>query len=71
MEWEHNEFVISDAFDKVDLDTVCELFTDTYWAANRSRHAIEESIRNSIVFGMYTDGQMVGFARVTTDRAEH
>lgn len=42
---------------------------DAYWAANRSRHAIEKSIQHSIVFGMYTDGKMVAFARVTTDRA--
>jgi GNAT superfamily N-acetyltransferase len=69
MEWTRGSFTVSDDFQKVDLDTVCVLLADTYWAATRPRHAIEESIKNSIVFGMYTDEKMIGFARVTTDRA--
>ena len=69
MEWTKGIYVVSDDSHKIDLDTVCKLLADTYWAESRPRHAIEESIANSIVFGMYTDGQMIGFARVTTDRA--
>ena len=69
VEWTRARYIISDDCQKIDLDKVCELLADTYWAESRPRHAIEESIKNSIVFGMYTDGKMVGFARVTTDRA--
>lgn len=69
VQWTRNQFTVSDALDKVDLDTLGDFLADAYWAANRSRHAIEKSIQHSIVFGMYTDGKMVGFARVTTDRA--
>lgn len=69
MEWNRNPFMISDALTKIDVDAVCSWLAESYWAANRSRQAIEESLRYSIVFGMYTDGKMVGFARVTTDQA--
>lgn len=64
-----DHFVVSDHRQKVDLDKVCELLADTYWAAGRPRHVIEESIKNSIVFGLYKKGEMVGFARVITDGA--
>lgn len=69
MEWTRGSYIVSDDFQKVDLDTVCKLLEDTYWAESRPRYAIAESIKNSIVFGLYTGEKMVGFARVTTDRA--
>ena len=37
-----DHFVVSDHRQKVDLDKVCELLADTYWAAGRPRHVIEE-----------------------------
>lgn len=69
MEWTRGHYIVSDDAQLIDVNTVCELLADTYWAGIRPRTSIEESIKNSIVFGMYKDGKMTGFARVTTDRA--
>ncbi|MEL7249476.1 MAG: GNAT family N-acetyltransferase [Bacteroidota bacterium] len=40
-----------------------------YWSKGRSKAAVERSIQHSICFGVYLDGQQLGFARVVTDRA--
>jgi GNAT superfamily N-acetyltransferase len=42
---------------------------ESYWAKGRPIEAVEKSIENSLNFGALVDGQLVGFARVVTDRA--
>jgi N-acetylglutamate synthase-like GNAT family acetyltransferase len=41
----------------------------SYWAHGRGRSVVERSIAGSLVFGAYTGGRQVGFARVVTDQA--
>lgn len=59
--------------DKNLLDIGCihaYLSESSYWAQGRSIEKIEQSIRNSLCFGMYNaEGQQVGFARIVTDFA--
>jgi GNAT superfamily N-acetyltransferase len=46
------------------------LSQEAYWALGRPYDVVAESIRNSLVLGLYTaDGQQVGFARFVTDYA--
>ncbi len=45
------------------------LSQESYWAKGRSREVVERSIEHSLCFGVYLDGQQVGFARVVTDYA--
>jgi GNAT superfamily N-acetyltransferase len=55
---------------RLDVDTVHRwLSTDAYWALGRPREVVETSIANSLCFGAYDDGALVGFARLVTDRA--
>lgn len=55
---------------RLDVDTVHTwLSTDAYWALGRPREVVETSISNSLCFGAYDDGELVGFARLVTDRA--
>jgi GNAT superfamily N-acetyltransferase len=42
---------------------------ESYWATGRPRAMIEQSIANSLVFGLYKGEQQVGFCRVVTDYA--
>lgn len=69
MEWTKDQFVLSDQKENLDIDTVCRLLSTTYWAADRARDTIEQSIESSISFGIYTEGRQIGFARVVTDKA--
>jgi len=45
------------------------LGTVSYWAQGRSRETVEQSIENSLCFGVYDAERQVGFARVVTDYA--
>jgi GNAT superfamily N-acetyltransferase len=55
----------------LDVDAVHRLLQGSYWAENRPKDAIQESIANSICFGVYLrcDRTQIGFARVVTDKA--
>jgi len=69
MQWIQGDYLISDDPAKLDLDRVCQLLADTYWAKTRARKTIATSIQNSIPFGVYHAGRQIGFARIITDRA--
>lgn len=61
---------ISDDVDRIDLDLVCAWLAKSYWASDRSAEAIERSIRNSRVYGVYTPaGAQIALTRATTDLA--
>jgi len=64
-----NGYLISDDKNLLDINRVCEMLSNTYWAKNRSREANKKSIENSLCFGVYKDNLQVGFARCVTDYA--
>lgn len=61
------EFLISDEKNLIQIERVCELLYNTYWANNRTRDTINASINNSMCFGIYKDNIQIGFARCVTD----
>jgi ribosomal protein S18 acetylase RimI-like enzyme len=61
-------YELSDDATRLDLERVCELLRDTYWAADRSREQIALSLRHSLCFGVFHCGRQVGLARVLTDQ---
>ena len=65
----YNGFVFSDDKNLLQIESVEKLLSTTYWAAKRSRSAIEKSINNSLCFGVYKDEKQIGFARCVTDYA--
>lgn len=69
MQWLRDEYVLSEDKARLDLNVICALLRDTYWAANRSREAIDKSIQHSVCFGLFHAGKQVGFARAVTDCA--
>ena len=71
MDFENADYVISTDPARLDLAFLCRSLNATYWAQDRPRQVIEESLRHSLCFGLYlkaTNAQ-VGFARVVTDQA--
>jgi GNAT superfamily N-acetyltransferase len=65
------EFVISTDDQRLDLDLVHGFLTQSYWARGIPREVVARSIKNSLCFGVYGDGQQVGFARVISDYATY
>ena len=61
--------LISDDKNLLQIDRICALLKTSYWAGERSRETIERSIEHSLCFGVYQDGEQVGFARCVTDYA--
>ena len=61
------EYLISDDKALVQIDRVCELLSDTYWAHSRTKETTQTVIDNSFCFGVYKDGVQVAFARCITD----
>ena len=53
MNFERENLLISTDPGLLDIDFVCRSLNSTYWAGNRPRPVIEESIRNSVCFGVY------------------
>ena len=45
------------------------LSESAYWAIGRPREVVRRAFDNSLCFGAYDDGRLVGFARVVTDYA--
>lgn len=70
MEWHRDGYRISTDPGLLDLEGIWAFLRTSYWAAGVPRQAIERSIENSLVFGLYDprDAQ-AGFARAVTDRA--
>ena len=53
----------------LDRALIHQFLTTSYWAEGRSREVVDASIDGSLCFGVYADGEQVGFARVVTDYA--
>jgi GNAT superfamily N-acetyltransferase len=69
MEWSNGDYLLSDDKRRLDLDGICRLLNDTYWAAGRPRNMIEKGIEHSVCLGLFHVGAQVGFCRAVTDYA--
>jgi GNAT superfamily N-acetyltransferase len=69
MHLEKDGFLVSDDPAKLDIDVIERLLRSSYWAPDRSRRDIEESVKNSVCFGLYDLGEnrQIGLMRVVTD----
>lgn len=52
---------------KLDVPFIQNFLKDIYWAAGRTIEEVQTTIDASFCFGIYLDGEQVGFARVVTD----
>jgi len=59
--------VISTDKSLLNVELIYAVLSNSYWAKDRSLEAIQKSIEHSVCFGMYLEGQQIGFARLLTD----
>lgn len=52
---------------RLDVPFIQNFLKDVYWAAGRTIEEVQATIDHSFCFGIYLDGQQIGFARVITD----
>jgi len=61
---------ISTDKERLDVDAIHAFLRDeTYWAQNRTLEQTRTAMENSLCFGAYIDGALVGFGRVVSDFA--
>ena len=61
-------YVISADQARLDVDAIYQYLSfESYWAKGRTKVQVQKSIENSLCFGVYAEGEQVGFARVITD----
>ncbi|HEY0744469.1 MAG TPA: GNAT family N-acetyltransferase [Chryseosolibacter sp.] len=66
----NNEFCISTDKTRLDIDSIHTfLSTQAYWSINVPKARVKTAIENSLCFGVYKNGEQIGFARVLTDFA--
>jgi GNAT superfamily N-acetyltransferase len=56
---------------RLDVDLIHRELANTYWARGIPRDVVARAIAGSISFGLYENGQPVGFARVISDLATY
>ena len=66
-EWTRGEYTISTDRNRLDLDVIHGFLVGSYWAEDRTRERVVQSIEHSLPFGIYHRENQIGFARVLTD----
>lgn len=68
--WHKDEFTISDDPERLQIDVIQKfLVEESYWARERTLEQTQTAIKNSLPFGVYKGENLIGFARVVSDRA--
>ena len=71
MNWQKKNFTISSDKEWVDIDALYGMLRQSYWARDRTREEVEQTVSNSICFSLYKDEEQIGFARVLTDEVAY
>jgi GNAT superfamily N-acetyltransferase len=64
-----DQFTISTDPSRLDMNTVYDFLSRSYWAKTRPRERTDEAFANSLVFGLYEGSRQIGMGRVVTDFA--
>jgi GNAT superfamily N-acetyltransferase len=69
-EWRRDEYTISTDRERLNASLIHNFLSNrAYWAKGRSLEVVKRAIGHSLNFGVYKDGEQIGFARVVTDYA--
>ena len=67
MDWTHNEFVLTDDANHIDLAKTQALLRDTYWGVRRPPDVVAKMLEHSLSFVLLHRDYQIGFGRVVTD----
>jgi len=68
-EWIKDGYLVSTDKSKIDVETVHDFLSRSYWAENIPLDVVRKSIENSLCFGIYHQQRLIGFARAISDFA--
>ena len=61
------EIVIDTNYNKLNLTFINNFISNSYWGKGRTIEQMKKSIENSLNFGVYADGEQIGYARIISD----
>lgn len=67
VQFQKDTYTISTDKSRLDLAVIHDFLSHSYWAEDIPLPIVQRSIQNSLCFGIYHQGQQVGFARVISD----
>ena len=65
--YQRDDFLLTTDFNKLDLDAVCYLLSQSYWANSRGRDVTLRALENSLCFSLFYKDKQIGFMRLVTD----
>lgn len=71
MQWQKDNFVVSDDLKLLDEKFFIDSLHTTYWAEKRQDSVMVKSIANSTVFSLFSNARQIGFVRVISDFATY
>ena len=70
MEWHKGQHIIRTDLSPANLEQIHHyLSTQAYWSLGIPLEVVQKAFGNSLAFGIFHDEELVGWARVVTDRA--
>ena len=63
MLWQRGDFLITSDQNRVDIDALHAMLSQTYWAKDRSRDAVAKSVENSLSFSVFKGDEQIGFVQ--------
>lgn len=66
---EKNNYIISTDKNKIDIDYVHGVLSQSYWSPGVPIQVVKKAIKGSLCFGVYYRDKQVGYARMITDKA--
>jgi GNAT superfamily N-acetyltransferase len=70
-EFRRDGLVVTTDRDRLDPEAVLSLLKTTFWARDMPREILVRAIQNSISFGLFDSGLLVGFGRAVSDLATY
>lgn len=69
VDYQKDDYLITTDFSRIDIEAVCSLLKQTYWANSRKKDVVIKSLKNSLCFSLLHKGRQIGLIRVITDGA--
>ena len=68
MEWRQNNYLASDDKALLGISEIVALLNELYSTEDYSSEKVQKIVNNSFCVGLYSDGKLVGFVRIITDK---
>lgn len=66
-DFRRGEYLLTSESSKMDFEAVYRFLITTYWGHQITKESLRRAMNHSLCFGMFHEGEQIGFCRVFTD----